>query len=176
MRIHSLLGLAATLMAMAVSGPGVAHAGSGQPPAVSIAADDFHELVNTATDKCVDVVKGSKETGARVHQWDCERDPSQLWASIDLGNGFVQFVNKNSGKCLSLVWGTLVVDQQSCNATDQRQWWQWAPADVFGNLVLVTPPAGGSACLALLPFSHRNGTRIGIADCATTSSQIWHSE
>ena len=167
MKLRRLLGLAATITALTVSGvtaAGVAH------------ADDFHQIVNTATDKCVDVVNGSKANGARIHQWDCEGDASQLWASIDLGNGFVQFVNKNSGKCLDLVWGTLIVDQQSCNAADQRQWWRWAPADVFGNLVLVGPPAGGSACLALLPFSFRNGTRIGIADCATTSSQIWHSE
>jgi len=157
--------LAATLIALVFTGIGAAG------PAH---AAGEHQIVNTATGKCVDVVNGSKAVGARIHQWDCTNDGSQRWTAIDLGNGFVQFVNKNSTKCLNLVHGTLIVDQRLCNTADQRQWWGWAPADVFGNLVLVTPPAGGSACLALLPFSSRNGTRIGIADCATTSSQIWH--
>jgi hypothetical protein len=47
--------------------------------------------------------------------------------------------------------GTLVDDQQICDATDQRQWWRWRPADVFGNLVLQAAAQGGP-CLALRPF------------------------
>jgi len=137
----------------------------------------FQQIVNTATGKCVDLVDGRTGTGTRVHQWSCGSDSTQRWSSRDLGNGFIQISNRSGGLCLSLVWGTLIVDIQSCNdRTDQRLWWKWDHADAFGNLVLVTPPAGGSACLALLPFSNTNGTRIGIADCATTSAQIWRPQ
>jgi hypothetical protein len=89
------------------------------------------------------------------------------------GNGFVQYVNQNSGKCLNAVWGTLNVDQQDCNSADQKQWWRWLGADVFGNLVLANPTPWGDSCLALQPFSHKNGVKIGIADCATTSGQLF---
>ena len=180
MKIRTALGLTATLIAVVVSGVGgasPAHAtvDAGQAPAPSFTADDYHEIVNTATDKCVDVVGASKANGALIHQWDCERGDNQLWASNDLGNGYVQFFSKNSGKCMNLVLGTVVVNQQTCISSDDRQWWRWRPADVFGNLVLQAAAQEGP-CLALRPFSNRNGTMIGLADCATTSAQIWHSE
>jgi hypothetical protein len=40
--------------------------------------------------------------------------------------------------------------------------------------VNVTP--FGDSCLALRPFSFVDGRVIGIADCATTSAQLWHNE
>jgi hypothetical protein len=180
MNVRRGIGFIAAVVALVgggVAGASPAHAAvsDGQATARSFAAGDYHEIVNTATDKCVDVVRGSTAVGALVHQWGCAHDSSQLWASNDVGNGFVQFSNRNSGKCMSIVLGTLLVNQQPCNATDQRQWWSWQPADVFGNLVLQDAAQGGP-CLALRPFSHNDGTRIGLADCATTDSQIWHSE
>ncbi|MEU0878229.1 RICIN domain-containing protein [Lentzea sp. NPDC005914] len=163
MRIHGSRSFTAIVVALLVA-VGVA------APAQ---AAGFQHIVNTATGKCVDLVDGRTSTGTRVHQWSCGSESSR-WSSTDLGNGFIQLHNRTGGLCLSLVWGTLIVDIRSCNdRSDQRLWWRWESADPFGNLVLRTPPAGGSACLALLPFSNSNGTSIGIADCATTSAQIW---
>ncbi len=178
MKLQKALGLAATLIAVAVGGvavAGPAHAGAGPSPAAAITAGGFHKLINSVTTKCIEVAGGSVSNGARIQQWDCgaASNTHRRWAGNDLGNGFVQYMNQKSGKCLNAIWGTINVDQQDCNAADQRQWWRWLGADVFGNLVLANPTPWGDSCLALQPFSFQNGVKIGIADCATTSGQLF---
>ncbi len=181
MNIRRVPGLVAALISIVVSGIGVGVAspanavdGPGQVPAPILASSGYHKIVNNWTGKCAEVAGASEAVGALIQQWDCGTATHRRWAAVEVGNGFIQYYNQHSGKCMSLVWGALIVNQQICDRQDPRQWWQWQFADPFGNLVLAAPAAGG-ACLALRPLSQKNGAPIQIEDCATTSSQLWHS-
>ncbi|WP_433796656.1 RICIN domain-containing protein [Actinoplanes sp. CA-252034] len=131
-------------------------------------------IVNSVSKLCVQVADASTRRGARIQQWACGTATHRRWNHNDLGGGYVQYSNLNSNMCLAAVWGTTNVTQEPCNSTDGQQAWRWLPADAFGNQVLVNTTPWGDSCLALKPFSWVNGRVIGIADCATTSAQLWH--
>jgi hypothetical protein len=164
-----VLAAAVTVAALTVAGPtGPAQA------APSIAANGVQLLVNNVSGKCVEVEGGSRSEGARIQQWACGTADHRRWTAHDLGNGYVMYANRNSGLCLTALWGSVGVTQTLCSASDQRQWWRWLPANATGELVLANPTPWGNSCLALRPFSWLDGRVIGIADCATTSAQLWH--
>ena len=79
------------------------------------------ELVNSVSGKCADVNNWLTTPGAVVHQWDCHNDANQLWHPRDLLNGYLQYVNVNSGLCLNVRGGEAAVsgallEQDVCDA------------------------------------------------------------
>jgi galactose oxidase len=137
----------------------------------------YIQLVNAINGKCADVAFESKSPGEVVHLWDCQNHANQLWLPVDLFNGYFQYVNMNSGLCLNVVLtprGTGVgVVQQSCDGGQRSQWWRWLGADDIGHLVLNSGIDNGNWCMALAPYSSKNGAYIGTMPCATTSGQMW---
>jgi hypothetical protein len=168
--------LAAALTAtVGLAGPAQAADRAGQAQSPSLMASGVM-IVNNVSGKCVEVADRSTRRGARIQQWTCGTDTHRRWNQNDLGGGFVQYSNLNSGLCLAAVWGTTNVTQEICSSEDRQQAWRWLPADAFGDQVLANPTPWGDSCLALKPFSWLDGRVIGIADCANTSAQLWHSE
>ncbi|GIG59829.1 hypothetical protein Lfu02_42010 [Longispora fulva] len=165
MRLRATLALLTAVTGMLVGG--VAQAAPAQA-----SSGEYFEIVNDATNKCADVADKSRSSGAIVHQWGCENDDNQLWASVQLNNGFMILVNQRSGLCMNVRWDD-VIDQQPCDGGNPRRWWRWDLADWNGHYNLVN---GGltNACLALVPFSYRNGATIKVDDCRAESAQLWH--
>lgn len=178
MNLRKAMVFAATLTAMVVgavglAGPAQAAGSTGKAPSPALMASGVM-IVNNVSGLCVEVADASSRRGARIQQWECGTAAHRRWNQNDLGGGFVQYSNLNSGLCLAAVWGTTNVTQEICSVADRQQAWRWLPADAFGNLVLANPTPWGDSCLALKPFSWLNGRLIGIADCANTSGQLWH--
>jgi hypothetical protein len=133
----------------------------------------FVEIVNSISGKCADVENESRNPGALVHQWSCHNDPNQLWLAEDQGEGYVRFVNNNSGHCLTASIVNRLVFQDLCANGGPTQRWRWLVADESGHLVLQN---GLGDCLALNGvFSARDGWPIVTHECATTGGQFWHA-
>lgn len=170
MRHRKVVALLATLVGL------VAGAGLVASPAQA-RFGNYVQIINAVTSKCADVADKSRDPGHIVHQFSCANDDNQLWLPQSMGNGYFQYINRRSGLCLDAgtvaTAGTLIT-QQNCITSQAGQWWRWQGADEIGHLVLNS--GLGNFCLALLPFSSRNGTLIEIDDCATTSGQMWHTD
>ncbi|MEU4157211.1 RICIN domain-containing protein [Actinoplanes sp. NPDC026670] len=170
-KVAGLVGALVVSLGIGLAGPAQAADKAPAPLAAGVV-----NLVNNVSGKCVEVKDASKSNGARIQQWTCGSDSHRRWIANDLGNGYVQYANVNSGRCLQAIWGTISVTQTDCNASDQSQWWRWAPANNLGDQWLVNPTPWGDSCLALIPFSWLNGRIIGLADCGpTNSAHLWHS-
>jgi hypothetical protein len=156
-----------------VPAPAGAAATAGDSP--SLAAGAISKIINNVSGRCMEVAGASINEGARIQQWGCGGDHHRQWAAT-VSFGGVRYHNRNSGMCLTAVWGTVNVTQLVCDEFDGRQLWQWKAANEERDLVLVNETPWGDSCLALQPFSFVDGRVIGIADCATTSAQLWHRE
>jgi hypothetical protein len=156
-----------------VPAPAGAAATAGDSP--SLAAVVTYKIINDVSRRCMEVEGASTSEGARIQQWGCGGDHHRQWVVTETVDG-VRYHNRHSGMCLTAVWGTVNVTQLACSEFDGRQRWHWRTANVAGARVLVNVTPFGDSCLALRPFSFVDGRVIGIADCATTSAQLWHNE
>lgn len=84
----------------------------------------YYEFRN-ANNKCL----GTRDIGmgADAIQWDCNKRSDQQWSITSLGNGGWKIMNKQSGYCLgieygSTEWGKRAV-QWSCNGNDDQVWY-----------------------------------------------------
>lgn len=61
------------------------------------------KIMNAASQKAIDVINGSTENGAWLHQWNpCETD-TQLWEIVPTSAGYYKVISKASGKALDIV-------------------------------------------------------------------------
>jgi Ricin-type beta-trefoil lectin domain len=163
-RIAAVIGLIATVIGIVLATPTAAPAALG----------DFSEIVNAAFGGCLDVLNGSTQAGAPVQEVHCKNNDPQLWApEVQADQVHLLWRNRGSGLCLHVGSGVngAFVDQQRCDSTDPGVRWRWGFADPIGHLVLISDFPG--KCLSLAAASRADGTRIIIADCATTSAQFF---
>ncbi|MFL6145461.1 MAG: RICIN domain-containing protein [Labedaea sp.] len=163
-KIASLIGLAAAVIGIMLATPAAAPASIGP----------FFEIVNPVFGGCADVINASTSAGALVQEFHCKNNDAQLWEpQLQTDQVRVKLLNRGSGLCLHAGSGVngAPVDQQSCDNTDQGVFWQWGLADRFGHLVLVSDFPG--KCLSLASATRTDGTRMIIADCATTATQFF---
>jgi hypothetical protein len=62
----------------------------------------FH-IINKFSSKCLDVVQGSMDDGATLHQWLYHGEENQLWKLIPVGDGIFQIISVRSGKALCVI-------------------------------------------------------------------------
>jgi hypothetical protein len=63
----------------------------------------FVQIVNQASNMCLDLKDGLIYDGAYVQQWECQiGNPNQLWALGMAFWGFQELINVKSGKCLDV--------------------------------------------------------------------------
>ncbi len=162
---HTLFGLLmASVLAVAVAGTAEASVGG------------FYEIVNTGTQKCVDVPHGSTSPGVHVAEYDCHNADNQLWALGDLGNGYFQVVNRHSGLCFELpnesgLNGT-PIEQAYCFGYLTEQW-QLSAFPSFPQVTYHLINRLTGKCLELDNDSPNNGTPIQIWDCYDIPAQSW---
>lgn len=118
-------GLAGPAQAAAVipdpTGDGGGGVGVGdQPPpqVVGAYAQIMLRLRFDAKNWCFDVKDASTNANANVIQYKCTGTDQQFWAPIDVGDGYVQLVNRRSGLCLDIQ-----SDVPTVNGDRLQQFW-----------------------------------------------------
>lgn len=89
------------------------------------AAGGAVNLVNVASNKCMDVYHGSTDDGAKVVVWPCNGGSNQQWRPTPTGNA-VALVSAGSGKCLDVPGRGQKpgekLQQYGCNGTSAQLW------------------------------------------------------
>jgi hypothetical protein len=104
-----------------------AHGGADQRWTLTAATTPgAYQLINVASQTCLDVNGASTADSATVWIWTCGTVTSQAWTLKDAGGGFYSIVNVNSGSCLDLdhantAPGTAIF-QYRCNGGDNQSW------------------------------------------------------
>ncbi|MGN7971021.1 RICIN domain-containing protein [Microbacterium sp. 22296] len=84
------------------------------------------EIRNQQNTLCMDDYAFNTQPGAEVRQWTCLEGQNQLWAIVDLGNGYAEIKNKYSNLCLdNYNFATAPgseVRQWTCNGANVQQW------------------------------------------------------
>jgi Pectate lyase superfamily protein/Ricin-type beta-trefoil lectin domain-like len=89
-------------------------------------ADGTITLVNSASNRVVDVAAASLDNGSPLIGWDAHGGPNQRFVAQDVGNGLVTFLAQHSGKAIDLagaqVTENAVIHQWEPNGTCAQQW------------------------------------------------------
>jgi hypothetical protein len=97
---------------------------SGNIPTVKPAV--YYSLRARHSDNLADVHGESLSDGASVVQWGPNGGTNQKWWSREIGNGYHNIINQNSGKCLNVPDSSsqegAKVTQWTCNEDDNQQW------------------------------------------------------
>jgi len=84
--------------------------------------DGYYCIKNHRTGKLLsESGDGNPHDGRKVHQWSDVNSDAQFWKKVDLGDGFVRFVSKSSGRALSLDATSKTV-VWSVNQDENQQW------------------------------------------------------
>ena len=159
-RVSAVLSAAAVVVA-GLAGSSPASAGTGYRLVSRISVDREYAL---------DVLNHDTANGAPVALWQWNGGPNQYWniKSITENNqvAVVQFVNIESGKCLSTDSSGATLIQQPCDGTEADQLW-WVTKTVNGFLTL----AQRGACLTAGGPVVVNGSAATLEGCDGTPSQ-----
>ena len=79
-------------------------------------SDGTYNIINGASNKCLDLYNGSTADGARIVQWDCWGGAFQKWNIIVNSNGTSTIKAATSGKCLD------DYNNSTANEAPIRQW------------------------------------------------------
>ncbi len=105
---------------------GTANNAALQQFAVIAQPDGTVTLLNSASNRVVDVTGASLDIGSPLIAWDAHGGPNQRFVVQDVGNGLVTLIAQHSGKAIDLA-GAQVVDnapihQWEPNGTCAQQW------------------------------------------------------
>ena len=131
----------------------------------------YYEIVARHSGKCLDVSEASTLNGAPVIQWTCIGDTNQQWLPIPIGDGYLKFVARHSGKVLgvqSTANGAPVVQLTEAGTAPQ----QWQIFDVGGGYLRIMSRQSGRA-LDVLNASTADGTQVIQSDYVGSTSQQW---
>ncbi|HET9143478.1 RICIN domain-containing protein [Actinophytocola sp.] len=126
--------------------------------------------------KCLDVRGGPQavQDGAVIEQWQCTTAANQNWTLRDAGNGQVQLVAQNSGKCIQPVDGgtanSTALEQRTCASTAIQLWTRQNTAGA-GEYRFVHVPS--NRCLDVQLAGLTDGVPAIIFDCTGNPNQTW---
>jgi hypothetical protein len=133
-----------------------------------------YSLTAVHSNKAATVESPTTADGANVAQYTWNALATQKWTAINLGGGYVRFVNVNSGKVLevsgsSLVNGGNVVQWTSTGGNNQQ--WRLEGADSPGVYKVVNRHSG--LVLDVASTSTKNGVNIQQWIWGGTNDQKW---
>ena len=68
----------------------------------ALVAGASHSLKSVHAGKCAGVAEGNLADGGNVFQAGCQPGAHQQWQLVDLGGGYYEVINAQSGKCLDV--------------------------------------------------------------------------
>ncbi|GIE78418.1 hypothetical protein Aph02nite_43680 [Actinoplanes philippinensis] len=141
------------------------------------------------SDRCLDVIDGSANEGARVQQWDCNSNWQQQWAFNQVGTyqGMPLFQiasrHTNYGKCLDVLDGIMTngqpIQQWTCDTTPQQRWIQERMPYVHTRggydypVFRYRSMKNSTMCLDISGVSPNNGARLHIWGCHNGFNQMF---
>jgi hypothetical protein len=136
---------------------------------------DGYRIVNKNSGKCLDVLEGSKENGARLQQWEC-LDPKSIQNQVYTlrpGNGSYELIARHSGRCVDVVNADTAngagLQQWTCNGFAQQKWTGVAAGEYIN---FVAKHSG--KCMDVTGAGTGNGTLIQQWDCNGSAQQKWY--
>jgi hypothetical protein len=82
-----------------------------------------YEVINSLTNKCLDLRDGSSADSTPIQQWTCTANPNMIWHIAD--GEFITLSNDRSGTCADVEWGShddgALLQGFRCNDTE-AQW------------------------------------------------------
>lgn len=133
------------------------------------------EIVNLASQKCLDVASGSIAAGADVNQFGCHEGPNQKWLAHKASTpGYVYFENQNSHLCLDIRIGgpkNGTLQQNTCHYGDNQLFRLERFADSVGGIRIVAKHSG--QCLDVPSGRSEDRLFIQQFSCHLGPSQRW---
>lgn len=143
------------------------------PGSVGPLADGRYVFINQYSNRAMEVVNASRESGANVAQYSYSAGAHQQWDMTDLGNGYYSILAAHSGKALD-VWQWNPED-----GADVRQWdylggenQQWQLKVVAEGVYSVRSRFSGKA-LEVFDFNGANGGNIALWSYWGGDTQLW---
>ena len=177
-RLISLCGLALLLL-LPLSGytASVAQASAAATGTVTTPLPNAHyQLVNAASNLCLDDYYYSTTPGQQMQQWNCKpNDTAQQWSLKSLGSGLYQIIVKASGFCLddynySTTPGEKI-QQWNCKPNDTAQ--EWSLKSLGNGLYQLVVQASG-LCLDDYNYSTTPGQKMQQWTCTPNdTAQEW---
>ena len=135
--------------------------------------DGRYVFINRFSNRAMEVVNASSQSGANVAQYTYNGGSHQQWDVVDLGNGSYSIQAAHSGKALD-VW-----EWNAEDGADVRQWdstgavnQQWKITSVGNGLYSVTSSYSGKA-LEVFDFNGANGGNVSLWSYWGGDTQLW---
>lgn len=131
-------------------------------------------LVQSAfSDRCAEIASYSMVDGGAAVQWGCHGGANQRWEYVDVGGGYYELRNGQSGKCLEVYgWSTedaAHVVQWDCHG-GANQLWRYV--EVGGGLHELQNAHSGK-CLEVYGWESGDGARLSQWSCFGQDNQRW---
>jgi len=146
------------------------------PDTVGAIANGRYVFINQYSNRAMEVVNASADSGANVAQYTYNVGSHQQWDVVDLGNGYYSIHAAHSGKSLD-VW-----EWNAEDGADVRQWdslavenQQWQ-INALGNGVYSVISAFSGKALEVFDFNGANGGNIGLWSYWGGDPQLWRIE
>jgi chitinase len=135
----------------------------------------FHALFNESS--CLDVYEDDSDNGTQIEEYGCNGSGAQAFKVVDIGNGMVNLVHLDSGKCVDVYgaganWGTNIV-LWPCNSQDVAEQF-FIQTDPAGDWTFYNPNSG--QCLDVTGANPQNLTPIETWPCNYNGNQKWWPE
>lgn len=133
---------------------------------------DYTTVKAQHSGKCLDVSGNSRQSGANIHQWDCNGGDNQLWKLVP-NDGWYSLVAKHSGKCADVYWAS------SSNGANVLQWdchgghnQEWKLTSLGGNAYSLRNHHSGK-CLDVSGAGTHAGANVQQWGCVDVGQQTW---
>jgi hypothetical protein len=141
------------------------------------------------TGNCADVAGASTSNGAQIDEWDCNGSNAQKFQAVDLGGGYYQLKNTNSGLCIDIYGGSTAptgnangtkIQQYTCKTSNyDNQAWKFVSYNGYYQIQSKCGPNstqcygdGVQRCLDVTggDTMTANGTKIELWQCGSSTS------
>ena len=143
--------------------------------ATAAPAAGTYEIVNARSNLCLDVVGGSTDNTALVHQWGCSGATWQHFRLEPLNSTTYMLRNINSDRCLDIPSGTDTIgtriQQWSCKPAQTNQHWNLTPSR-DGSYLISNPDNG--LCLSIQGASYDSGAALIQEGCTHNTNKQFH--
>lgn len=122
-------------------------------------ADRYYKIVNSNSNRALNVTGGSLVNSANIEQYDYDGWDSQMWQFVDVGSGYYKIVNKNSG---------LVLDMSGFSTSDGGQCIQYTYSGGWNQMWSISRTSDGYCQIT----NRYSGLVLGISGGSTSDGAL----
>jgi len=149
-------------------------AAAGIPLAANPVPAGRYQLVNTRSEKCIDVENAAVNDGAALNQYDCNISRKSQFFDISGDSGIHRLLNVNSGKSIDIPAASAAnharVQQWQDNGSNAQRF-RIQPVTAIDRYQIVNVNSG--KCLAIVTGSLASGAGVEQLTCSGATSQLF---